>query len=75
MAQTLQRSLYHKLLSGITEYQTIQHKMFKFMMENNPDLAAIFHNHIDVILKEKVEEINELDTLSDEDKVFWTNSI
>ncbi|MEW6982450.1 hypothetical protein AAD001_07340 [Colwelliaceae bacterium 6471] len=49
--------------------------MFKFMMENNPDLAAIFHNHIDVILKEKVEEINELDTLSDEDKVFWTNSI
>jgi hypothetical protein len=47
--------------------------MFKWMMENNLNWSAIFHNHIDVILKEKVKEIPEIETLSDKDKVYWKN--
>ena len=60
-------------LSSYTEYQAIQHEMFKWMMKNNLYWSAIFHNHIDVILKEKVKEIPEIETLSDKDKVYWKN--
>lgn len=42
-------------------------------MENNLNWSAIFHNHIDVILKEKVKEIPEIETLSDENRVYWKN--
>ena len=60
-------------LSSYTEYQAIQHEMFKWMMKNNLNWSAIFHNHFDVILKEKVKEIPEIETLSDKDKVYWKN--
>lgn len=55
------------------ENLTIQHDMFKFMMANNLDWLAKFHNHVDAILKEKVKEIPDLETLSDKDKIYWKN--
>jgi hypothetical protein len=45
--------------------------MFRSMMENNLNWSAIFHNHIDVILKEKVKEFPELENLSEKDRIYW----
>ena len=48
-----------------------ENDMFGWMMENNLGWAALFHNHIDAVLKEKAKEIPISEDLEERDKIYW----
>ena len=48
-----------------------ENDMFGWMMENNLGWAALFHNHIDAVLKEKAKEIPISEELDEKDKRYW----
>lgn len=50
-----------------------ENDMFAFMMENNLGWAALFHNHIDAVLKAKAKDIPALEDLDEKGKIYWKN--
>ena len=50
-----------------------ENEIFRWMMKHNLNWVALFHNHIDAVLKEKVNEIPTLEDLEEKNKTYWKN--
>lgn len=48
-----------------------EHQMFEMMLRQNISCIALYHNHVDVALKDYLKEIDEDKELSNRDKAYW----
>jgi len=48
-----------------------EHQMFEMMLRQNISCIALYHNHVDVALKDFLKEIDVDNELSKSDKAYW----